>query len=213
MKTCYIFGAAEGKPDSFKRNKDDLIIAADGGYKTVMSYNITPDIILGDFDSLGYVPEFSGKIIKHPVKKDDTDTLLAVKTGLELGFKRFIIYGGTGKRLDHTLANISTLAFVSSKGGSAYLCGDGFVITVIKDGEINFKSTATGNLSVFSCGDKSVGVCEKGLLYELSDAEISFDFPLGVSNEFIGKDATISVKKGSVAVYWSGSVDDLKENF
>lgn len=211
MKTCYIFGAADGFPTSFLKQKDDMVIAADGGYKAINKLNIEPDIVLGDFDSLGYVPDFKGKIIKHPVKKDDTDTMLAVKTALEIGYTRIVIYGGTGKRLDHTLANIQTLSYVSARGGRAFLCGDGFTITVINDSGITFKDTAKGNVSVFSVVTKSIGVCEKGLMYELENSEISYDFPLGVSNEFVGTAAEISVKEGSIAVFWSGDLNDLQE--
>ena len=89
MKTCYIFGAAEGMPTDFKKEKDDIIIAADAGYKHLEALNIIPDIILGDFDSLGFIP--NGKeIITHPERKDDTDTMLAIKTGLEKGYKQFV---------------------------------------------------------------------------------------------------------------------------
>ena len=211
MKTCYIFGAAEGFPTVFDKQENDIVIAADGGYKALKELNIEPDIVLGDFDSLGYVPDFGGRIIKHPIKKDDTDTMLAIKTAMELGFGRFVIYGGTGKRLDHTLANIQTLAYASVKGGRAYLCGDGYTLTVVTDGSISFKESAKGNISVFSCVTKAKGIYEKGLLYELENAEIGFDFPLGVSNEFIGKEAEISVEKGSIAVFWSGNLEDLKE--
>lgn len=211
MKTCYIFGAAEGFPTSLCKTDGDIVIAADGGYTALAKLGVKPDIVLGDFDSLGYVPEFSGKIIKHPVKKDDTDTMLAVKTAIDLGFERIVIYGGTGKRLDHTLANIQTLSFAAVRGCKAYLCGDGYTLTVVTDSVISFKSTAKGNVSVFSCVAKSQGVYEKGLLYNLENAELDFDFPLGVSNEFVGTESEISVKKGSIAVFWSGDLDDLLE--
>ena len=210
MKTCYIFGAAEGMPFEFAKQKEDIVIAADAGFIALKNLGIKPDIVLGDFDSLGAEPDFDGKIIKHPIKKDDTDTMLAVKVGMELGFNRFVIYGGTGNRLDHTIANIQTLSFISARGGKAYLCGDDYVVTVITD-SICFKETAKGTLSLFSCTTKSENVTIKGLLYELKDAEISFDFPLGVSNEFVGSSAEISVKNGSLAIIWSGNLNDLQQ--
>lgn len=212
MKTCYIFGAAEGFPQKFVRKAEDLLIAADGGFSMLQAMKITPDIVLGDFDSLGHEPNFNGKIIKHPIRKDDTDTMLAVKTGLEMGFKRFVLYGCTGKRLDHTIANIQTLCYISSHGGRGYLCGDGFTATAIKDGSLGFKTTANGTVSVFSNETNTTGVDLKGLLFPLNNAEMNFDFPLGVSNEFIGERAEISVKRGTVTVIWSGDLSDL-ENF
>ncbi len=213
MNTCYIFGAADGFPKKFKKKDGDIVIAADAGFTVLKKMNIIPDIVLGDFDSLGGVPDFDGKIIKHPIKKDDTDTLLAVKTGFEQGFKRFVIYGGTGKRLDHTLANIQTLSYISNRKGRAFLCGDDFTVTTVTDGLLRFKDTASGTISAFSCVTKAENVCIKGLLYEIENAEIGFDFPIGVSNEFVNKSAEISVGKGTVAVIWSGDLEDLEELF
>jgi len=209
MKTCYIFGAAEGLPENFTKQNGDLLIAADAGLLHLERLNISPEIILGDFDSLGNVPQ-CGEVIQHPVKKDDTDTMLAVKTGFERGYKNFVLYGCTGKRLDHTLANLQTLNYIAEKGGNGYLCGDGFTATALKNGKINFTEKAKGNISVFSSVTKSKGVNIKGLLYELKDAEIEFNFPLGVSNEFIGKPSEIEVKDGTVIIIWSGDTKLIK---
>lgn len=209
MKTCYIFGAAKGMPDSFSKNKEDIVIAADGGYNTLKELGIIPDIILGDFDSLGYVPEFEGEIIKHPIKKDDTDTMLAVKTGLNRGFERFVLYGCTGDRLDHTIANIQTLSYIVNNRATGFLCGDAFTVTNIKNGNIYFNSKAKGTVSVFAFSQTAKGVNEKGLLYSLDNAELKFDNPLGVSNEFVGKPSEISVGEGILTVIWTGNLEDL----
>lgn len=209
MKTCYIFSAAEGLPKNFKRESGDIVIAADAGFKHLQKLNIAPDIVLGDFDSLGFVPE-NAEIIKHPIKKDDTDTLLAVKTGFSRGYTRFVLYGCTGGRLDHTLANLQTLNYIACKGGRGFICGNGFCATVLKNGELHFSSRANGNISVFAVGTKAKGVSLKGLLYNLNNAEIEYDFPLGVSNEFIGKEAVVSVTDGMLTVIWSGTLKDAK---
>ncbi len=206
MKTCYIFGASEGKPKKLEINNSDILIAADGGYKTVCELGLTPDIILGDFDSLGFIPEFEGEIIKHPTVKDDTDTMLAIKTGIARGFERFVLYGCTGNRLDHSLANIQALSYIANHSGIGYICGDGYSITALKNGMLTFKPRNKGNVSVFSLGDRAEGVNIKGLFYELDNASINYDFPLGVSNEFIGKPAEISVKKGILTVIWDGDL-------
>lgn len=210
MKTCYIFGAAEGLPESFTKEKDDIIIAADAGFLHLEKLGIKPDIVLGDFDSLGEIPDFN-EIIKHPVKKDDTDTLLAVKTGFERGFKRFVLYGCAGKRLDHTFANIQTLYYIAERGGEAFLCGDDFTATAIKNGKILFTDKANGNISVFAGGEKAKNVNIKGLSYELENAEIGYDFPVGVSNEFVGLNSEISVNDGMILVIWSGGLDFIKK--
>lgn len=202
MKTCYIFGAAKGAPQNFNKKSDDLIIAADAGFNLTEKLDIKPDIVLGDFDSLGFVPT-AKEIIKHPVQKDDTDMLLGVKIGLERGYERFIIYGGTGKRMDHTFANFQTLSFVASKGGTAYLCGEDYTATALTSGEIDFSEKAVGNVSVFSATTECE-VTEENLLYTLENEKLAFDFPLGVSNEFIGKMAKIKVSRGTAFIIWQG---------
>ena len=209
MKTCYIFGAGLGLPEKITVKENDLVIAADGGLEHLKKLNIKPNIVIGDFDSLGYIPK-GKEVITYPVKKNDTDTMLAVKKGFEKGFTHFHIYGGTGGRFDHTLANIQTLSYIASQNGSAFLYGEDFTATVIRDGEISLDSRI-GNISVFSLSDKCEGVTIKGLLYEVRDIELTNDFPLGVSNKFTNNRACISVKKGSLLIIYDekNSLEEL----
>ena len=132
--------------------------------------------------------------------------MLAVKTGFERGYDRFIIYGGVGGRPDHTFANYQTLCYISRRGGRGYLCFNGYTACCITDGEMNF-TAREGTLSVFAMSGKAEGVTLRGVLYPLESTVLSYDFPLGVSNEFTGKPATVSVKKGTLLVIWQGSAD------
>ena len=209
MKTCYIFGALECSVSDFKAQENDLIIAADGGYSTLKKLNIKPDLVVGDFDSLGEAPE-NENVIKHPVKKDDTDTLLAVKIGLEKGYKSFVIFGAIGGRLDHTIATIQTATFVAENGGIAYIYDGNHTVTAIKNSTIIFKDNAKGYISIFALSGVAKGVSIKGLLYELNDAEITPYFPVGVSNEFIGKESKISVTDGILTIIFEGTKDLVK---
>ena len=209
MKTCFIFGALECSIADFNPKENDLIIAADGGYSTLKKLNIKPDLVVGDFDSLGSIPE-NENVVKHPVKKDDTDTLLAVKIGLEKGYKTFIIYGAIGGRLDHTLATIQTAAFVAENGGIAYIYDGNYTVTAIKNSSIKFKDTAKGYISVFALSGIAKGVTINGLLYELNDAEITPSFPIGVSNEFIGKESEITVTDGVLTIIFEGTHNLIK---
>ena len=200
MKTCYIFSAALGEPNNFSPNKDDLIIAADAGFLTLKKMGFVPHLTVGDFDSLKTLPN-DCEIVKHPVKKDDTDTLLAVKIGLERGYEKFKLYGCAGKRLDHTLANLQTLSFIAENNARGYLYGEDFVAAAVKEDTLNFGLDQRGNVSVFSATSE----CEvsiEGLLYPLKNAKITYDFPIGVSNEFTGKDAKITVHKGTAIIVW-----------
>ncbi len=199
MKTCYIFSAALGETENFKPNTEDLIIAADAGYLKLEKLGIKPHLTVGDFDSLGEIPK-NTEIIKHPVKKDDTDTLLAIKIGLERGYKNFELYGCSGLRLDHTLANLQALSFIANNGGTAFLYGEDFIATAIND-NITFPSDKSGNISVFSATSDCI-ISIDGLLYNLEKTKISYDFPLGVSNEFIGEKSKITVHSGTAIIVY-----------
>ena len=200
MKTCLIFGAAEFDQLLEPAGKEDLIIAADGGYAHVRKLGLTPHVILGDFDSLGYTPEGSNVF---PVEKDDTDSMLAVRQGLKLGCDRFLLYGSLdGPRLDHTVANFQTLQFLADRGARGYLIGKDCLVTVLKDGGLRFPEAAEGIVSVFCSGRDAEGVTLKNLYYPLENGTLTAGFPLGVSNQFTGKPAEIHVKNGSILILW-----------
>lgn len=198
-KICYIVGGGECRKIEIENNS--FVIAADGGLRHLEAAGIKADIIMGDFDSLGYVPE-GENVIRFPKEKDDTDISIGVKEGLKRGFRVFVIFGGTGGRPDHTYANYQLLSFIAENGGRGFLCGEAYTASVIKDSFIEFEVGSHGLVSVFSVSEKSEGITLQGLKYSLENAELSSNFPLGVSNEFTGEKARISVKKGSILVMW-----------
>ena len=200
MGKCVIFCAAEFHGLVAPLAEDDYMIAADGGLAHTKALGISPQCILGDFDSLGYVPEDS---TVFPVEKDDTDAMLAVRRGLELGYKEFYLYGSLdGKRLDHTVANFQTLQFLCDHGARGYLIGKDYIVTALKDGTIRFPASCTGIFSVFCMGCDAKGVNILGGQYEAENATLSAGFPLGVSNHFVGKEVTVSVDAGSLLILW-----------
>lgn len=202
MRDCYIVGAGEFAPRRFRPRAGDYVIAADAGLRYLEQLGVAPSLTLGDFDSLGAAPEGDNVEIS-PVEKDDTDMLIAVKRALEMGFDRILIFGGTGGRLDHTLANLQTLALASRKGAEAFMFGDGFIITALTDGVLRFPDGWSGTFSVFSHGDRAVGVSESGgVKYPLRSVRLSGSYPLGVSNNFTGGPTEISVKQGTLIIYW-----------
>ena len=197
---CYIFGAMPIDSFNFTINKDDIVIAADSGIINAHKFNIEPDYIIGDCDSLGYTPTDSNTII-HPIEKDDTDTMLAVKLGFEKGCKNFRIFGGLGGRLDHTYANIQTASFIAENGGNAVFYGSNENLSVIKNNLITFNKDNKGNISIFAL-EECQNVNIKGTYYELENGHLTIDFPLGTSNKFNNKDVTISVEKGKLLIIW-----------
>ena len=200
MKTCVIFCAAEFDELIRPIEPSDLVIAADGGLRHTRKLGITPDVILGDFDSLGYAPEGANVF---PVEKDDTDAMLAVRRGLELGYREFLLYGSLdGPRLDHTVANFQTLQFLCDRGAFGVLAGLHTMAAVVKDGSLSFPAGCEGTVSVFCMGRDAHGVTLKGLYYPLEQGTLTAGFPLGVSNHFTGEPAEISVTDGSLLVLW-----------
>ncbi len=199
MKKCVIFCAA-GFDSLVEPIGDACVIAADGGLRHTKKLGICPDIILGDFDSLGYAP---AEAQVFPVEKDDTDAMLAVKKGLELGCTDFLIYGGLdGERLDHTLANYQTLQYLADRGARGRLAGLKYMAAVIKNGFLRLPARESGIVSVFCMGADAKGVSIRGLYYGLEDGILCAGFPLDVSNHFVGKEAEISVENGSLLVLW-----------
>ena len=162
--------------------------------------------MVGDFDSLGYVPE-GERIVRHPAEKDDTDTLLAVKLGLSLGYRVFELLGGVGGRLDHTLANIQTLAYLHARGARACLVSAEETIAIIERETLRFRAGLSGVVSVFAYDKIARGVYERGLQYPLTNATLTDDFPLGVSNAFTSAPAEISVERGRLLVLWNAGVE------
>ena len=200
MGACMIFCAAGF--DSLLRpvGPEDFVIAADGGLTHTQALGITPHGILGDFDSLGFVPQGSNVF---PVEKDDTDAMLAVRKGLELGYREFLLYGSLdGPRLDHTVANFQTLQFLVDRGAYGYLVGREYLVTVVKNGKLSFPAGCTGTVSVFCMGPDAHGVTLRGLYYPLENGTLTAGFPLGVSNHFTGEAAEIAVEQGSLLVLW-----------
>jgi len=200
MGKCIIFCAADFHGLAAPLEKEDYIIAADGGLNHTNNLGITPNGILGDFDSLGYMPEGS---LVFPVEKDDTDAMLAIRKGLELGYREFYLYGSLdGPRLDHTVANFQALQFLCDHGAWGYLIGKDYMVTAVKNAAIVFPADATGIFSVFCMGADAEGVTIQGGKYDAQNVSLSAGFPLGVSNHFIGNAVRISVEKGSLLVLW-----------
>ena len=204
-KECCIVGAG---PSPIFIRPDAFVIAADGGLEKLNHAGISPDLVMGDFDSLASNPE-GDNVLLFPKDKNDTDTLLAIKEALKRGYEKIYISGGIGGRLDHTIANIQSLIFANKLGAEAYLCGDGEIVTVINGRKAEFSETCQGYISVFCLGESCIGVNIDGLKYSVNGASLSNMFPIGVSNEFIGKRAVISAENGMLALIWQGSPDDV----
>ncbi|MBP3633947.1 MAG: thiamine diphosphokinase [Oscillospiraceae bacterium] len=199
-KICYIVGAGEDCGLDFAPQQGDLVIAADGGYEKLQRAGICPNLVIGDFDSLGAAPK-EKQVITLPTVKDVTDTWAAIEHARKLGYGRFHLYGCTGGRFDHTLANIQTAAALAEQGMECLIFDKTQIITALSGGTMEFEQSCEGFVSVFSYTEES-RVTLQGLRYELEDTILTNRFPLGVSNEFTGRRAVVTVYDGiAVLVY------------
>lgn len=239
MPTCYVVGAGDFTARGFAPGPGDLVLAADGGYRALYSLGYTPDLLLGDFDSLGDVPLPADlPVLRFPVRKDDTDAGLALRHGLDLGFRDFALYGCAGGRVDHLLANFQSMARVSRLGATVRLAAPDYDAWSLTGPAPDAPAPAPGGpapdapapaapdalapaavlalpprpggtlVSVFCQGDRAEGVTLAGLAYPLSDAALTGDFPLGVSNRRLdGQRATVAVRRGTLLILQSAGPD------
>ena len=242
MPTCYIVGAGDFTPRGFAPVPGDLVLAADGGYRALYSLGYMPDLLLGDFDSLGDLPLPPDlPVLRFPARKDDTDTGLALRHGLDRGYRDFALYGCAGGRVDHLLANLQSMARVSRLGAAIRLAAPDYDAWSLTGPAPDTSAPSTpaphtpashasgpaphapdgpaatltlpprpgGTLvSVFCQGDRAEGVTLAGLAYPLSDAALTGDFPLGVSNRRLdGQRATVAVRRGTLLILQSAGPD------
>ncbi len=189
---CIMMCAGEFHPMKIEREPGDWVIAVDGGLKYLLECGIEPDFLLGDFDSLG--AEYAGTVAKYramgedhfrqfSVIKDDTDTMAAARLGISRGYKEFLIYGGLGGRLDHTIANIQTLVWILRNGGRAWLLDRDTRVTVLGPGEFRIPEDFDGTVSLFALDECLENVTIRGMKYEVENAAVRNDYPVGCSNE------------------------------
>lgn len=199
---CYVVGAGEFCPRGLTPGLGDLVIAADGGFAALEGLGLSPDLVVGDFDSLSRRPDHP-HVVALPVEKDDTDMHAALRLGWERGYQTFRLYGGTGGRMDHTLANLQSLAWLAHRGGRGYLMGADWTATVLSSGgALTLEAGRRGTVSVFCLGDRAEGVDIHGLKYGLTNGVLTCDYPLGVSNSFLGGESRVSVRRGTLLVLW-----------
>lgn len=184
----------------------DYVIAADRGYDSLMAYGVNPDLVVGDFDSLGEVPNHPN-VIQLPAEKDDTDMVFALRQGLDLGYRRFVMLGGVGGRLEHTLGNLQLLDWLASQGAQGFLAGEKTVATAVRNGALTFPAAMSGYLSVLCNSGTARGVTLRGLKYPLERYTMTGSFPLGVSNQFLGQPASVSVEDGCLLLLWEEKGD------
>ena len=202
MNSCWIYCGAPTINFNIKPPADTFIIAADNGYSILKKLGIKPNILLGDFDSFTDKIPDDCEIITAPAEKDDTDTMLAVKTALSKEYYDITIAASIGGRLDHTFANIQTLAYISNNGGKGKLLGENDIVYLCEKGEYFFAKPKDMYFSVFSYTDTSE-ISLSGTKYPLTNYCLTNKFPLGVSNEITAEEGHLTVNSGQIIVIFS----------
>ncbi len=199
-KRCVILSAGDFDPSDYRPQEDDYLIAADGGYAYSKKMGLTPDLCIGDFDSLGYAPN-DCPVATLPVEKDCTDTDAAIRMGLEAGCDEFLLLGMLGgKRLSHTIANMQSLSILAKQHIDHKIVGGGITVRALaKDDTVCFTENDNCHVSVLAITD-TAAVSLTGLHYTGKNIALSNCFPLGVSNETIGQCAAVTCHVGTVLV-------------
>ena len=198
MKRCVIVGGADISDYSYIcscLNSDDYFIFCDSGLKHLDSLNVQPNLIVGDFDSYDN-PHMDVETIVLPCEKDDTDTVFAVKEAVKRGYDSFLLIGVIGARLDHTLGNVSILAMLDSLGKEGLIIDDYSDMRIVSNRPV-MVNNSYAFFSLLNVFGEAKGVYERGVKYPLENAEITYEYQYGVSNEVLpGKTAEICVKEG-----------------
>lgn len=195
MKKCFII--AGGDFDGFYDfiGGEDFVIAADKGYTYARNSGISCDLIIGDFDSSD-MPKESDVVKLNPIK-DYTDTMAAMMIAKEKGFREIIIYGSLGGRESHTIANIKAALEYKKQGIDVRLKSKDKALFIIdKSFTYEFKDEEDFYVSIFSLSEISKNVTIKGLYYELNNYDMTIFDSLGVSNETVNRNFTISLEDG-----------------
>lgn len=184
-------------------SKVQKVICADGGTRHAYNMGIVPDVIIGDLDSsadkyISYFKELKVPFVKYSSHKDKTDTHIC----LEYAFKlcdEVLLFGATGTRLDHTLANISILRLAADSGKMACIIDENNEIYVIKD-NIKIEGKKGDIVSLLPLSTKVEGVTINGVDYPLKNAQMELGNPYGVSNVLKEDSVEISISSGYLAV-------------
>ena len=195
---CVIVGGADINNYGFIREKlraEDYVIFCDSGLKHLERLQVTPNLIVGDFDSHEN-PHLDAETIVLPCEKDDTDTVFAVKEAVKRGFDDVLLMGVVGARLDHTLGNVSILLYLDSLGKKGCIIDDYSEMEIVSDQPVSICDQYSF-FSLLNITGFAKGITITGAKYPLNGGEITCEYQYGISNEVLpGEIAEISVREG-----------------
>lgn len=198
MKRCVIIAGGDYAPIG-PVEKGDFVLACDRGYAWCRREGLMPDLVLGDFDSYaGALPE-GVPILRYPVEKDDTDTMLAVRWASEQGFDAVRLCCCFGGRLDHLLSNVQTLQYAVSLGMDAEAADENNLLRVLRPGTYTLPCRRDWSLSLLALSETVTGLHIRGAKYEAAGVTLRRPTTLGQSNAFV-TDVTLRFESGMLAL-------------
>jgi len=198
---AFLYIGGEIRPENITERpaKDDLIIAADAGLLNARKMGVKPDVLLGDFDSLGEPDVDSDvKVIRLPTEKDETDAQAAVDLALEQGAREIVIIGGLSGRLDHTLSVLAVPEELNAKHVHALLTNGQNRARFLRNNSTLIARGKFRYLSLIAADPVVKGVTLEGCKYPLQKARLYRNRQYAVSNELTGNCALIDVRRGGV---------------
>ncbi len=181
-----------------RKIKADKIVCCDGGFSVCP---VSPDVILGDFDSLEMPSDIDIPIVKHDTHKDASDGELAVYYAKEqMNADEIVFYGVTGGRQDHVLCNLAIMRLAWSLGMKVKAEEDGLDIYYV-EGEFDMPTQKEETISILPYGEKALVTDSKNLEYPLDELILTSCDSRGLSNVSLGGKMHINVKRGGVFVF------------
>ena len=199
---CVVLGGGPIRPQEIALIRpNDTIWAADAGLLAAQQFGLYPELCLGDWDSC---PQpHRENLIVLPTEKDDTDTHYAARLIVQHGFSDGLLLGGIGGRLDHTIANMNTVLWLTRAGVRCWMVGQDAAVSALHEGSLRLPRREACYFSIFAADGTAEGVSLSGMKYPLENAQITASFPVGVSNEILADWGEVSVKKGSLYLVYS----------
>ena len=199
---AFVFGGGEIFPEYIEERPEagDIVICADSGYKNAQKMGVKVDILVGDFDSLGSIPDGVGEVLQVPREKNQTDTQLAVDIAIDRGAEEIIIVASTGGRCDHALSTMAVLEHLHAKKKIAYIVNGQNRVRYINSTSTLIPRSGYKYLSLLSLTEKAKGVSVEGCKYPLKNSTLKRSFQYAVSNEIVGNCALISVRRGGIYI-------------
>ena len=200
-RTCAIISGGAYSP-IYGIEEAEFVIACDRGLCYAQKEGITPDLLVGDFDSFpgdlpGDIP-----VLKLPCEKDVTDTMAAVNYAVEKGFDKILLFCALGGRLDHLFGNLQTAEYAAKNGITVKITDTDNEIYVFSGKKLVFPKKEGFSISLISLSDRCENVSLSGGKYGLDNAVLTNASTLGISNEW-KNDITVSAGTGVLAVVMS----------